>query len=147
MTVDTGITVVGKFVNIEVFNLDFDCHSIMAMVRDMLNPHPSIAPKENIEVQKIDLRSIFSKSDSLTRITWLGHSSFFFEIDGKNILLDPVFGQYAAPHPLLGRKRYSREMPIEIEQLPQIDAIIISSALELPLRVSQKKNTTRSRTT
>jgi L-ascorbate metabolism protein UlaG (beta-lactamase superfamily) len=37
-----------------------------------------------------------------------------------------MFGQTAAPHPLLGPKRYSKELPIEIEQIPYIDAIILS---------------------
>src|SRR5512146_3213421 len=40
------------------------------------------------------------------RVTWLGHSSLFLEIDGANILTDPVFGDYAAPFPMPGRKRF-----------------------------------------
>lgn len=31
-----------------------------------------------------------------------------------------------SPHPWLGGKRYSKELPIEIQQLPQIDLVLIS---------------------
>jgi L-ascorbate metabolism protein UlaG (beta-lactamase superfamily) len=37
-----------------------------------------------------------------------------------------VFGQYAAPHPWLGRQRFNSQMPIEISELPEVDAVIIS---------------------
>jgi L-ascorbate metabolism protein UlaG (beta-lactamase superfamily) len=47
-------------------------------------------------------------------------------MDGKNILIDPMLGESPSPLPFLGSKRYSDELPIAIEKLPQIDAIIIS---------------------
>ena len=122
----TGHFAEGIFLNYEPIAMVIDCHSITQMTKEMFEPDPNIAPKQNIEVQKINPSTLLNKPDSLVRITWFGHSSFLLELEGKNILLDPVFGQYAAPHPLLGRKRYNAEMPIDIEELPQIDAIIIS---------------------
>lgn len=123
---ETGHFENGIFTNDEVINMEMDCHSIQKMLREMLQPDPDIAPKQNVAVKKIAPESIFSKPDSLVRISWFGHSTFLIEMEGKNILLDPVFGQYAAPHPWLGRKRFNSEMPIDIEQLPAIDAVIIS---------------------
>lgn len=123
---ETGHFEDGIFLNDEEINMEIDCHSIQKMLREMLQPDPDIAPKQNIEVKKIIPESIANKPDSLVRISWFGHSAFLIEMEGKNILLDPVFGQYAAPHPWLGRKRFHREMPIDIEQLPAIDAVIIS---------------------
>jgi len=116
----------GIFINREEIIMELNCHSITQMVKEIFKPDPNVSPNRNIEVQKIAPNLLVDKPDSIVRITWFGHSSFLIEMDGKNILLDPVFGQYAAPHPLLGRKRYNREMPIDIEQLPRIDAIIIS---------------------
>ena len=116
----------GIFINDEVINMEVDCHSVQQMLKEMLEPDPNVSPKEDIKVQKITSESLSNKPDSLTRLTWFGHSTFLIELDGKNILFDPVFGQYAAPHPLLGRKRYNSEMPINIDQLPNIDAVIIS---------------------
>ena len=53
-------------------------------------------------------------------------SSFLIELEGKLILLDPIFSQYAAPHPWLGRPRYSSKLPITINQLPEVDFVVVS---------------------
>ncbi len=82
-------------------------------------------PKADLIPQKIDSISIANYSGE-ARMIWFGHSSFLLQIDGKNILIDPMFGAVAAPHPLLGKKRFNKEFPIVIEQLPQIDAVIFS---------------------
>lgn len=116
----------GIFINEEVIEMEINCHSIQKMAQEMLEPDPNISPQKDIQVQKVTPESIRTKPDSITRLTWFGHSTFLIEIEGKIILFDPVFGQYAAPHPLLGRKRYNSEMPISIADLPEIDAVIIS---------------------
>lgn len=59
------------------------------------------------------------------RVTWFGHSTLLFEIDGARILTDPVFNDYAAPFPLPGRKRF-HPVPAQIHELPRLDAIIQS---------------------
>ncbi|MEQ9442897.1 MAG: MBL fold metallo-hydrolase [Cyclobacteriaceae bacterium] len=114
------------FINHEAIVMEMNCHSITAMLKETMNPDPNVAPDRNIEVEKINPQSLLSLPDSLTRITWLGHSSFLIEMEEKKVLLDPIFGQYAAPHPWLGRKRFNREMPITIEELSNVDAVIIS---------------------
>jgi len=123
---ETGHFENGMFINDQAINMTMDCHSIQKMLRETFQPDPNVAPKENLQINKITAESILNRPDSLVRLTWFGHSTFLVEIEGKNILLDPVFGQYAAPHPWLGRKRYHREMPIAIADLPTIDAVIIS---------------------
>ncbi len=122
----TGHYADGIFINAEEIVMEINCHSIMEMLKETMNPDPNVAPDHNIEVQEISPQSLVEKTDTTTRITWLGHSSFLVETGGKNILIDPVFGQYAAPHHWLGRVRFNREMPIEISELPHIDALIIS---------------------
>jgi L-ascorbate metabolism protein UlaG (beta-lactamase superfamily) len=59
------------------------------------------------------------------RVTWFGHSTLLFEIDGVRILTDPVFSNYAAPFPLPGRRRF-HPVPAKIDELPQLDAIVQS---------------------
>jgi L-ascorbate metabolism protein UlaG (beta-lactamase superfamily) len=92
----------------------------------MFEDAPNRKPKKNIEVEKIDSLSILEHADSISKLTWLGHSAFLLEMDGKKILIDPMLGETPSPHPLRGRNRYSKELPIEIEKLPFIDAIIFS---------------------
>ncbi|MCV6630956.1 MAG: MBL fold metallo-hydrolase, partial [Flavobacteriaceae bacterium] len=82
-------------------------------------------PKKDISVPSLQASS-YSSSDSEPRLLWLGHSSFWLQINDKNILLDPVFSKVAAPHPWLGGKRFNKNNPIEIADLPPIDAVLIS---------------------
>lgn len=81
-------------------------------------------PDEPLVVQKIDSLSVVNYADS-TRLIWFGHSAFLLQINGKQILIDPMLGDVPAPHPWLGENRFS-DLPINIEQLPNIDAVLIS---------------------
>lgn len=59
------------------------------------------------------------------QVTWIGHSSLLYQIDGKNFLFDPVYAEYASPVPPLGPKR-AQPPGIPFDQLPHIDAVFIS---------------------
>ncbi len=59
------------------------------------------------------------------RVTWLGHSTLFFEIDGARILTDPVWTQRASPVPFAGPKRFHAP-PVPLSALPELDAVVIS---------------------
>ena len=82
-------------------------------------------PNRDLVPQKIDSVNI-ATYNGLTRLLWFGHSSFLLQMEGKNILIDPMFGDVPAPHPWLGANRFYKELPIEIDKLPKIDAILIS---------------------
>jgi L-ascorbate metabolism protein UlaG (beta-lactamase superfamily) len=59
------------------------------------------------------------------RITWFGHASTLIEIDGVNVLIDPVWEERAAPSQSFGPRRFFPP-PLSLEELPRIDAILIS---------------------
>ena len=62
-------------------------------------------------------------ADSIAYVTWFGHSAFLVEMEGKRILLDPMFGD--SPSPVsFGSKRFSNEAPIPA--LTHIDYVILS---------------------
>ncbi|MDR2450937.1 MAG: MBL fold metallo-hydrolase [Candidatus Accumulibacter sp.] len=54
---------------------------------------------------------------------WLGHSSLIIELEGKRLLVDPVFGN-AAPIP--GVVRRFTDAPIERDELPPLDYVLIT---------------------
>lgn len=58
-------------------------------------------------------------------LTWIGHSTLLLQLDGVNILTDPVFGERASPLPFLGPKRH-QPPGLSLAQLPHIDAVLIS---------------------
>ena len=82
-------------------------------------------PDGNLEVEKIAATNVTSFQKG-SRLIWFGHSAFLLQVDGKNILIDPMFGKVPAPHNWMGAKRFNLEMPIDIEKLPKIDAVVIS---------------------
>jgi L-ascorbate metabolism protein UlaG (beta-lactamase superfamily) len=59
------------------------------------------------------------------RVTWLGHSTMLLEIDGRRLLIDPVWGERASPFTFLGPKRFFAP-PLALAELPPIDAVVIS---------------------
>jgi L-ascorbate metabolism protein UlaG (beta-lactamase superfamily) len=59
------------------------------------------------------------------RVTWFGHSSLLVEIEGKRLLLDPVWSERCSPTPFLGPKRF-HPVPIALAALPKVDAVLIS---------------------
>ena len=71
-------------------------------------------------------KSYFDNEPQQPRITWFGHSTLFVEMEGMNIFIDPMLGEVPAPHPLLGNARFNKELPISIENLPEIDLVLIS---------------------
>jgi N-acyl-phosphatidylethanolamine-hydrolysing phospholipase D len=58
-------------------------------------------------------------------MTWIGHATILVRLGGKNILFDPVFSERPSPVPFAGPKRVV-PLPIDIEELPQIDIVLIS---------------------
>ena len=116
----------GTFINKQRVQLDMSFSQTLSIARKffftkVLNGRP----KGDISVQKIDSAQV-ADYNSPTRFIWFGHSTFLLQMNHKNILIDPMFGDVPAPHPLLGEKRFNQELPIEIEKLPKIEAVIIS---------------------
>lgn len=115
----------GKFHNLIPTSMDMDFWKAVKMLPKFFAGTPNSRPDFELPVVKVDSLDLVN-SPSPTQLIWFGHSAFLLQLDGKNILLDPMFGEVPAPHPLLGRSRYSKELPIEVEKLPEIDMILFS---------------------
>jgi L-ascorbate metabolism protein UlaG (beta-lactamase superfamily) len=115
----------GKFVNQSVTNMDMSVSQMFGTLIDFIKGVPNREPNFEIPIHKVDSLTIAKNRDS-TKLIWFGHSTFLLQMEVQNILIDPMFGDVPAPHPWLGNKRYSKELPIEIEKLTQIDAVLIS---------------------
>ncbi len=84
-------------------------------------------------------------------ITPIGHATFLIQLDGLNILTDPIWSNRCSPIPWAGPIRH-RLPGIRFEDLPTIDAILIShnhyDHLDIPtLKRLAKKGVKRSITT
>lgn len=59
------------------------------------------------------------------RATWIGWSTVLVEIDGHRVLTDPIWSERCSPSPLVGPKRF-HPPPIALDQLPPVDAVVVS---------------------
>ena len=85
-------------------------------------PHPDTKPTKVIPAIKTDLKKLPLNKDILV---WFGHSSVYFQLNGKRFLVDPVFSNNASPLPrnvvpFKGTNIYSAE------DMPEIDYLIIT---------------------
>ena len=115
----------GKFLNNGGIKMEMSLKDSFKAMWILFKSNSKAEPNKNIAVQKVDSISI-ANYNSKTRFIWFGHSTFLLQTKGKNLLIDPMFGDVPAPNPLLGNKRFSNELPIEIEKLPSIDAVLIT---------------------
>ncbi|MEP2058172.1 MAG: MBL fold metallo-hydrolase [Maribacter litoralis] len=116
----------GKFKNINDVPKDMSLPQTLSLAYKFFTTKvPNGRPKIDLKPKHIDASNITNYKGK-TRLIWFGHSTFLLQINGKNILIDPMFGKVAAPHPLLGSNRFNEESPIDIDKLPSIDAVLFS---------------------
>jgi L-ascorbate metabolism protein UlaG (beta-lactamase superfamily) len=105
----------GRFVNYEFPYLP----KYSKMLRWFLSANPQKEEKLNDTVRlEVKDPTEFLASDN-DGILWLGHASFFIRLNGKSILLDPVFGEPSFLKPLV-------VVPSPIEKIKQVDYVLLS---------------------
>ena len=82
----------------------------------------NLVPHEIMPSKKIDLKTLDIDQNI---VVWLGHSSFYMQIDKKRILIDPVFSNYASPLFFIN-KAFAGSNIYTAEDIPEIDVLIIS---------------------
>lgn len=114
----------GKFVNLTDTTLKLQ-KSSCSMINEYVRGRQQRVPKTPIPTVALRRESFSPASEDL-RITWLGHSTVIIEIEGTVVVTDPNFSSRVSPIPNTGPKRFSRENPLSIDDLPDIDVVIIS---------------------
>ncbi len=79
-------------------------------------------PPAPIPARSIDLRALDVEEDV---IVWLGHSSWYLQLSGKRILIDPVLSANASPVPYTNQA-FEGTSVVSPEGLPEIDVLLIS---------------------
>lgn len=79
-------------------------------------------PKEAFHFEKTDLHALSPDENVLI---WMGHSSYFIQLDGKKILVDPVFVGYAGPFSFM-TKAFEGSDLYTSEDIPELDYLIIT---------------------
>lgn len=105
-------------------NLHKGMRSIFTIIRDLLKGSSTTKPEKVIPVVPANLAELERRQEA--NITWFGHSTVLLHIEGKRILLDPIFSNKPSPFPFVGGKRFSKVLPLEPQRLTVIDAVILS---------------------
>jgi len=88
----------------------------------LLAPKIDIRPKTQLPTVKTDLHRLHPDEQVLV---WFGHSSYFMQVAGKKILVDPVFSGAASPLPF-GVRAFPGTDGYTGEDIPEIDLLFIS---------------------
>jgi L-ascorbate metabolism protein UlaG (beta-lactamase superfamily) len=96
--------------------------AILRMVRGRFEARDRPAPAAALPSVKTDLSALPRAQDI---VVWLGHSSYFVQIGGKRLLIDPVLSTYAAPLPWMV-KAFEGTSPYTVEDLPAVDVVLIT---------------------
>ncbi len=80
------------------------------------------SPIDKIPSVKTNLLELDKNQDVLV---WFGHSSYFIQLDGKRILVDPVFSGSASPLPF-GTNSFKGTDIYTTDDFPEIDYLFIS---------------------
>jgi N-acyl-phosphatidylethanolamine-hydrolysing phospholipase D len=67
----------------------------------------------------------FTAQPLTPQVSWLGHSAFLIQYQGKTILTDPNFSDHASPISFAGPQRLTAK-PFKLEDLPPINVVVIS---------------------
>ncbi|CAN5297264.1 MBL fold metallo-hydrolase [soil metagenome] len=105
----------GRFVNHEF--------PFLPKTTKMLKWFLSSNPQKEEKLNDTERLAVLDPTDFLNSekdgILWLGHASFFIRLGGKNILLDPVFGEPSLLKPLVN-------VPSPIEKIKKVDYVLLS---------------------
>ena len=115
----------GYFENLIPTSMEISFSQGIDILKQQMNGVENGEPDFKIPVIHPEVQQILD-ADSVTQLVWFGHSAFLLYIDGKSLLLDPMLGETPSPVSFMGPKRYSSDLPIAIEDIPHIDAILIS---------------------
>jgi L-ascorbate metabolism protein UlaG (beta-lactamase superfamily) len=99
--------------------------STFSTLRQLLSGPQERVPKVALGPFRTDAGQYATPPAAGLRVTWLGHSTVLLEMDGRRILTDPMWAAYASPVALGFGKRFF-PVPLPLEQLPPLDAVIQS---------------------
>ena len=80
--------------------------------REWVDAKPGPAPERRVDGGRV-------------RVTFINHATLLVQMDGVNVLTDPIWSKRCSPVPFAGPKRH-RPPGIRFEDLPPLDAVLVS---------------------
>jgi L-ascorbate metabolism protein UlaG (beta-lactamase superfamily) len=115
----------GKFENLIETKMDMSLGKIPKLLKDNIKGRSIRIPKSNLPILPLDLEKLENKTGEPSFV-WYGHSVCLLRVNGKNLLIDPMLGPDAAPIAPISSKRFSANSLDVIDELPEIDAVLMT---------------------
>lgn len=80
-------------------------------------------PAQELPQQHVNIKEMFATDSQGLKVSWLGHSSLLINLDGQRIITDPILERKVS---LIGPTRFNEQLPLQAENIPEIDVVIIS---------------------
>ncbi|MGP8308452.1 MBL fold metallo-hydrolase [Vibrio sp. YIC-376] len=113
----------GKFHNIEEVPVSTSSEgALVGFYRFLTDPVVDAVPVTTLPSIKSDLLSL-NPNDNV--MVWMGHSSYFVQLDGIRYLIDPVFSENTSPVPYTN-VAFSGSNVYTADDIPEIDYLLIS---------------------
>ena len=118
----------GNFQNLSPTPQLAEGHSFYSVLKKFLfEKKERSKPIDSLPSQKTNLLALNPNENVLV---WFGHSSYFMQIDGKKILVDPVLSGAASPIKMTTRSYVGSDVYTP-EDFPEIDYLFISHDLSV----------------
>lgn len=112
----------GSFQNIENTAVNPKDVSVFKILKKMLFRSSSVKPSAEIPFIKTNLHELDPK---IPTMIWFGHSSYFIQVNGFKILVDPVFSGNVSPVSIFG-KAFSGTNQYAAEDIPPLDLLVLT---------------------
>lgn len=113
----------GAFQNIEETPSMSEGVTILDGLREVLfNVDKNSTPKDAIPHISINLPFLDPSENVLV---WLGHSSYFIQVDGVKLLIDPIFSNNVSPMPGSARP-FKGANPYTLKDMPKVDYLLFT---------------------
>ncbi|MFC3563299.1 MBL fold metallo-hydrolase [Pedobacter jamesrossensis] len=90
----------------------------------LFQKQPNKNPAKALTFVKPDLNSQVKSNEP--EIIWFGHSSYLIKVDGKRILVDPVFSKTPSPYSFIGSKNFKGTDFVKADDFLNIDVLLIT---------------------
>lgn len=112
----------GKFYNVEPTAVSPEDVSIFTVLKKFITRPKTVTPSKELPHKKTNL---FQLKEDKPVVVWYGHSSYFLNYKGYNILVDPVFSGNASPVSFFGKSFPGTDL-YTAEDFPEIDLLLLT---------------------
>ena len=112
-----------QFENLVETSMNMKPKDMLGLIKAQFTDRKLREPEKSIPIIPFDEKA-WNAEPEKPKFIWYGHSVGLLKIGGKNLLVDPMFGDDTSPIAPMKTKRFSENSLDVINQLPRIDAVL-----------------------